>query len=168
MYSCYIKYLKSKGVAPKEFNAKKPFVKKIAIDKYDYYSPDDVKKFTLGTLEEILGVERVMKIDISSNKNEQKETKYELKIDDNMASYLDCIFKKDAFSGGNREREILHYIISFYQDVQSIADSFRNPSAHTSMMKYHRAEVCGNHIIKVKKLLKHFVDKIDMEFINQL
>ena len=78
-----------------------------------------------------------------------------------MATYLDHLFKKEAFSEQNRKREILHYIISLYQEVQSIADSLRNPSAHTNSMKYHRAEVCGNYIIKVKKLLKNFIDKIE-------
>lgn len=161
LYSGYVEYLKKKKIDPKTFNPKRTFVKKVSASEYDYYSSGDVKKFTLGNLEDTLGIERFMQSMIADDVGIAKSNKYELKIDETMSSYLDCLFKSDAFSSENRKREIQHYIISLCQEVQSIADSFRNPSAHTNIMKYHRAEVCGNYIIKVKKLLKNFIDKIE-------
>ena len=35
-------------------------------------------------------------------------------------------------------------------------------------MKCEKAEVCGNYIIKVKKILKHFIEKIDADKLNKL
>ena len=160
LYTGYIEYLKSERINPKIFNPKRSFIKKVSATEYDYYSSGDVKKFTLGNLEDTLGIERFMQPTVADDMGIVKSNKYELKIDETMSSYLDCLFKLDAFSSENRNREIQHYIISLYQEVQSIADSFRNPSAHTNIMKYHRAEVCGNYIIKVKKLLRNFIDKI--------
>ena len=168
LYSGYVRFLKAEGIDPKVFGANRPFIKKISAEEYDYCSPDDTKKFTLGSLEKTLGVERKEKTSTSIGRGELQETKRELRVDKAMASYLDRIIKKDAFSEEKRDREILHYIISLYQEVRSISESLRNPSAHTNMMKYHRAEVCGNHIIKVKKLLMHFIDKIDMAEFNKL
>ena len=161
LYSGYVEYLKKEKIDPKTFNPKRTFVKKVSASEYDYYSSGDVKKFTLGNLEDTLGIERFMQPMIVDDVGIAKSNKYELKIDETMSSYLDCLFKSDAFSSENRKREIQHYIISLCQEVQSIADSFRNPSAHTNIMKYHRAEVCGNYIIKVKKLLRNFIDKIE-------
>lgn len=163
LYSGYVEYLKKEKIDPKIFNPKRSFIKKVTATEYDYYSSDDVKKFTLGNLEDTLGIERFMQPMIADDMGIVKSNKYELKIDETMASYLDRLFKLDAFSSENRNREIQHYIISLCQEVKSIADSFRNPSAHTNIMKYHRAEVCGNYIIKVKKLLRNFIDKIDVD-----
>ena len=59
-----------------------------------------------------------------------------------------------------REREITDYIISLTQEVKSIADSLRNPAAHDQSMKIQKAEGCGNHIIKVQKILIKFLGKL--------
>ena len=168
LYSGYVRFLKAEAVDPKSFGCKRPFIKKLSASEYDYYSPNDVKKFTLGSLEEILGVERLLQPSFSNGENTNPKNNYDLKIDDAMATYLDRLFKKEAFSEQNRKREISHYIISLHQEIQSIVASLRNPSAHTNIMKYHRAEACGNHIIKVKKLLMNFIDKINISEFNNL
>ena len=81
-------------------------------------------------------------------------------VDQTMIDYLNSIFKEDAFVEAKREREITDYIISLTQEVKSIADSLRNPAAHDQSMKIQKAEVCGNYIIKVQKLLIEFLNKI--------
>jgi len=81
-------------------------------------------------------------------------------IDQTMLDYLNSIFKKDAFGEAKREREITDYIICLAQEVKSIADSLRNPAAHDQAMKIYKAEVCGNYIIKVQKLLFGFLSKL--------
>ena len=77
------------------------------------------------------------------------------------------LFKKDAFSLSNRPTAIVDYIISIAQEVKTISDSLRNPAAHSSSMKCNRAELCGNYILKVQKLLIHFLDKICPEEIHK-
>ena len=77
-----------------------------------------------------------------------------------MLDYLNSIFKEDAFGEAKREREITDYIISLTQEVKAISDSLRNPAAHSETMKCQKAEVCGNYIIKVQRLLIDFLEKI--------
>ena len=77
-----------------------------------------------------------------------------------MLAYLDSLFSTEAFGEAKREREITNYIVNLSQELKSIADSLRNPAAHIESMKCHKAELCGNYIIKVQKLLIEFLEKI--------
>lgn len=84
-------------------------------------------------------------------------------IDRPMYEYLDSIFNSDSFASSNRQTAIVDYIVSLSQEVKTISDSLRNPAAHTSPMKCGRAEVCGNYIIKVQRLLFEFLAKLKQE-----
>ena len=70
------------------------------------------------------------------------------------------ICQDDAFGDIDEERAITDYLVYFTQEIGAIADSLRNPAAHANIMTYKKAEVCGNYIIKVKKILKHFLEKL--------
>jgi hypothetical protein len=87
-------------------------------------------------------------------------------IDASMLEYLKLIFKEEAFGDVNRDRAIVDYIVTFASEIKSIADAQRNPAAHSNVMSYYKAEMCANTLIKEKKLLCKFIEKIDFEKIK--
>ena len=88
--------------------------------------------------------------------------------DKTMIDYIRFICKEEAFGTIEEERAITDYIVYFTQEIGSIADSLRNPAAHANIIKCEKAEVCGNYIIKVKKILMHFLEKIDVSKLKEL
>ena len=98
----------------------------------------------------------------------RRQTKAKNKIDKTMIEYMRFVCKEKAFGDIEEERAITDYLVYFTQEIGSIADSLRNPAAHSNIMKCEKAEVCGNYIIKVKKILKHCIEKIDVDIINKL
>ena len=152
LYFGYIEFLKKKEVSPNTFPQKRSHIKRIGQTELAYRDPSDLTEFTLGNLHLTVGLER--KPQFAENDT------FKYVIDQQMTDYLNSIFKEDTFGEAMREREITDYIISLTQEVKSIADSLRNPAAHDQAMKIHKAEVCGNYIIKVQRLLIDFLEKI--------
>ena len=151
-YSGYLEFLKKQDVSPNTFSQKRSFIKRVNSTELAYRDSSDLTEFTLGNLHLTVGLERRPQF------SENDTFKYT--IDQTMLDYLNSIFKEDAFGEAKREREITDYIISLTQEVTSIADSLRNPAAHSETMKCQKAEVCGNYIIKVQRLLIDFLEKI--------
>ena len=152
LYSGYIEFLTKQDVSPNTFPQKRSFIKRISSTELAYRDSSDLTEFTLGNLHLTVGLERKAQF------AENDTSKY--MIDRQMFDYLNSIFKEDAFGEAKREREITDYIISLTQEVKAISDSLRNPAAHDRAMKIHKAEVCGNYIIKVQKLLFGFLSKL--------
>ena len=125
----------------------------------EYKDASDLSEFTLGSLNLTIGYDRASG-DAKGSCNKTDGLKGQ--IDRTIHDYLKSIFKSEMFASSNLECEITDYMISVYQEVKSIADSLRNPAAHSEIMKCKRAEVCGNYLIKVKKLLIHFLEKINI------
>ena len=142
LYSGYIKYLKENNISPNSFVDKRTFLKKISATEYAY--DEKISNFTLGAIYQTIG---------GGKKSGEK-------LDNSMVDYLDLIFKNDAFEGTDRRFEITNYILSFADKVHTIAEQYRNAAAHSEVIKCKRAETCGDHIIKVQKLLCKFVEKI--------
>lgn len=159
LYTNYVKYLKENDVRAADFTRKRTFIKKVGAGKYEYKNENDLSEFTLGALNLTLGYDRAAGEEGCTT---AKAEGAKGQIDKTMFEYLNALFKKDAFARSNRECEITDYIISIYQEVKTIADSLRNPAAHSEIMKCKRAEACGNYIIKVKKLLIRFLEKINI------
>ena len=154
LYSEYIEFLKKQNISPNQFSQKRSFIKRVGSTEFAYRDPSDLSEFTLGNLHLTVGLEHIPQV------AENDTFKHMYMVDQQMLDYLNSIFKEDAFGEGMREREITDYIISLTQEVKSIADSLRNPAAHDQAMKIHKAEVCGNYIIKVQKLLFGFLSKL--------
>jgi tetratricopeptide (TPR) repeat protein len=152
LYSGYIEFLKKKEVSPNTFPQKRSFIKRINSTELAYRDSSDLTEFTLGNLHLTVGLER--KPQFAENDT------FKYTVDQTMLDYLNSIFKEDAFGEAKREREITDYIISLTQEVTSIADSLRNPAAHSETMKCQKAEACGNYIIKVQRLLIDFLEKV--------
>ena len=56
-------------------------------------------------------------------------------------------------------RELITYL-------DMVADT-RNPSAHSAIMDWLKAEACGDILLKVKKLIYHLLDRIDPDAISE-
>lgn len=76
-----------------------------------------------------------------------------------MADYADLIFSEDAFNNINRRKEIVNYLVDLASDVFIIKKQ-RNPAAHGQTMSCLHAEVCGDYLVKVKKLICNFLEKV--------
>ena len=153
LYTEYIEFLKKQNIAPNTFLQKRSFLKRTSATELSFKDSSDLTEFTLGNLHLTVGLER--KPHLAENDT------FKYAVDQTMLDYLNSIFKEDAFGEAKREREITDYIISLTQEVKSIADSLRNPAAHDQSMKIQKAEVCGNYIIKVQKILIAFLEKLE-------
>lgn len=151
LYTGYLSYLQKAGVSPDVFPSGRSFLKRVGAVSFAYKSPSELSEFTLGCLLLTLGVERLAEPD--------EQTHATHTLDRAMLAYLDTLFSEDAF-GTQRAREIYGYILSLAQEVKTIADSLRNPAAHNAPMKCAKAEACGNYLIKTRRLLAGFLEKI--------
>jgi hypothetical protein len=171
LYTRYVQYLIDQNIDPNSFPKNRGFLKRLSGQECVYRKPKDVSKFTLGDIKHIVGLDKEMLI-IESHVNGDGEitspVKAKNKIDKTMIEYMQYICKDDAFGDIEEDRAINDYLVYFTQEIGSIAESLRNPAAHANIMKCEKAEVCGNYIIKVKKILKHFLEKIDMSKFNNL
>jgi hypothetical protein len=129
-----------------------------------------VSNFTLGSIKYVVGLDKEMMFEerLFNGDEKQGHAKSKNKVDKTVIDYMKYICKDNAFGDIQEERAITDYLIYFTQEIGAIADSLRNPAAHANTMKCEKAEVCGNYIIKVKKILKHFIEKIDMSKFNNL
>ena len=80
-----------------------------------------------------------------------------------IADYANLIFSDEAFSEVNRERDIVNYLIDLANEVHVVKKQ-RNPAAHGTTMSCEHAEVCGDYLIKVRKLIYGFLSKIKKKY----
>ena len=85
-------------------------------------------------------------------------------IDKMMLEYLKTIFDLNVFgamnAGSDIDRAITYYIVDLATEIKSIADAFRNPAAHSNVMSCAKAEACANALIKAKKIICKFLEKL--------
>ena len=167
LYTGYVKYLIDQNINPNSFPKKRGFLKQVSAHECTYNKAEDVSKFTLGNLKYIVGLDKEISVEAPGYGSEKNRRQAKNKIDKTMIEYISYISKEESF-GYLEERAISEYIIYLTQEVGSIADSLRNPASHSEIMKCARAEVCGNYVIKVKKILMHFLEKIDIDKFNEL
>ena len=154
LYSNYILWLQNRGITPNEFletnnlssqNVKRSILKRVNSTEFAYEDASKTDKFTLGSVHLTVG-----------------KDKGQATIDKTMLDYLDYIFGTHTFDENMRTEEINKYIVSLVDDLWTISELYRNPAAHSRKMDCKKAEACGDYIIKVKKLLIHFLEKIDI------
>jgi len=144
LYTNYINFLKIKGINPNSFVGKRTFLKKRSANDFAYENPLDTDNCTLGSIDITIGSGR----------------KFGSVVDESMVDYLDEIFKYDAFSSVNRRQEICEYIGTLSNAVFTIKEDYRNHAVHSKKMKCEKAQACGDQIIKVRRLLIDFLEKI--------
>ena len=144
----YIQYLKHKGVSPSSFSRRMCIVETRIEGSRSVSNYTDSEKtflFSLGSLPYILGTRPV--------KDSQSH------VDRQILEYLDFLFSAEAFDSSKRREEIQKYIIRFADDIYTIK-SYRNPAAHANVMSCKEAEICGDYLIKVRKLICDLISKI--------
>lgn len=83
-----------------------------------------------------------------------------------MTDYDQRAVFQGGFNGDNSEKEIVNYLIDLATDVYVIMRA-RNPGAHADIMPMYKAEACNDYLIKVRKLLCHFLEKIKPEYATE-
>jgi hypothetical protein len=170
LYTGYVNFLEKNNVSVAEFNSERCFIKRSGYYRFSLTDPEDLKNFTLGSLPLLVGLESG-KLDYSSDgSGESRTRKKKVKaapigvnkptIDRTMLEYLKVLFKEDVFEDFDRDNAIVTYIVNLTQTVSDIAKSFRNPAAHSAVMSYTKAEACANSLIKAKKIIRRFLEKI--------
>jgi hypothetical protein len=76
------------------------------------------------------------------------------------------LFAEDAFSEGNRKKEIVNYLIDIASDAKTIKD-YRNPGAHDKTMSIDEAAVTADYLVKIHKVLKQFMEKINPKYLEK-
>ena len=176
-FTGYIAYLKKKGVSASVFDEKQCFLN---VEKENgeeiarsYRQENEVKYFSLGSLyyiidskfeDRIIGSEyRISGRSVAYRKGyrfrDGVRIEGERTISKYMAKYADQLFSKEAFTPENRQKEIVNYLVDLASDVKTIMD-YRNPAAHGTTMTIKHAEVCGDYLIKVRKLICNFLGKV--------
>lgn len=158
VYTGYIHYLVENNVSACEFPLNRTFIKSDGKGNLAYRKANDMSYFTLGSIDKVIGLSKNIKPRGYLDIDEQAYT-----IDKTFKEYLIALFTDDALGTINKERAIVDYIIDFSREIKCLTDSIRNPAAHGNVMSCAKAEECGNHLIKVKKLLLKFIEKIKPE-----
>ena len=184
LYTGYINYLIEHKIPASDFKYERFFIVKDGAYTYKYRNPNDTRKFTLGTLGDIIGLhEEVQSTEISSQTTEDTEKSYKRfetsssekgetiirrTIDAPLLAYAKELFSSSAFSKDNQDQAITDYLISLKRFAEQIKDTFRNPAAHSDAMSWKKSEACANHLIKKNKVLRDFIEKLDPEYIKKL
>lgn len=140
----YINYLKKNKIPAERKQENEITYTRDGIIRYHnlkYYRVRE--KFTLGKIGYILGI--------------AKGTEY-TSVDQDFVKYFNCIRKKQF-----KNKEINKFLLDFCKDCNDICDAYRNKAAHSNVIMYNTAANCGEDLIKVKKLMRDFIEKIDVE-----
>ena len=187
----YLRYLHDRGVSASAFDAQSCFLK---VDRdesglelsREYRKETETACFTLGSFSYVIESRfEVMEKEMSMAEREdskrsvayRRKTEYvksedgeqkvrkkgERTISRYIADYADLLFAKDAFSKGNRQRDIVNYLIDLAHEVYMVKQH-RNSAAHGGTMSCSEAEVCGDYLIKVRRLIYGFLSKIKPEY----
>lgn len=165
----YLAFLKRKGASPTEFSENQCFINVTQDGEEEIYSfvnNDETYRFSLGSLWYIIEVKTELPTDIESvgrSPSYRKKGRGITTISKYAIEFANELFKEDAFSENNREKEIVNYLIDLATDVKDIK-KIRNPAAHSDTMTCAQAEVCGDYLIKVRKLICNILSKIKDEY----
>ncbi len=164
-YTGFLQYLKRKKISVNEF-VNPNEVRQISIVEtyyknkkrtnvgYRYFNEknENVNPFSLGSLKYIITFDPF-----------SKNAYFNSEINKHVLSYIKEIFKEDIFEFANYDIDVKNYLLDLANDTKTIMDR-RNPSAHGAFMSIDEAEVCANYLMKVKKVIYHFVSKIKDEY----
>lgn len=164
----YLTFLKKKGASPTESSENQCFINVTQDGEEEIYSfakNDETYRFSLGSLWYIIEVKTELPTDIESvgrSTSYRKQGRGITTISKYVIEFANELFRDDAFSENNREKEIVNYLIDLATDVKDIK-KIRNPAAHSDTMTCAHAEVCGDYLIKVRKLICNILSKIKDE-----
>ena len=146
-FSDLICYIEDNHVKPSDFSSNQCFIK-YKNGEHSFANANHTHLFSLGALPFIVEAFKFKKNDISK-----------IFMNENIMNYFESIFNSSFGSGGNKKLEIQNYLVNLSQDVYTIKN-YRNPAAHASIMNYKDAEICGDYLIKVRKLIFDFLSRL--------
>ena len=190
-FKVYIEYLKKKKIPVSAFDSKSCILKVERDDNgveisREYRNENEINNFSLGAFYYIID-SRFDTIDFNNEdeaensalsersvsyrkryryigEGEQKiRIRGERTLNKHIVDYADYIFSNEAFNDINREKEIVNYLIDLSTDVHVIKQQ-RNPAAHGETMTCKHAEICGDYLIKTRKVIFNFLDKLKGRF----
>lgn len=144
----YYDYLVDNGIEASELSAKHPFVEYDKFSRKTVYKLKDKVEFTMGSIKWV--------IELQNGPNGLKTI---------SATFLDYACRLFGVDKGNRmkKNQIESYFIRLANQMNQFTFNIRNPAAHSDIMPIWQAEICGNEIIKVRKVLKDFMDHLKSE-----
>ena len=165
----FVKFLEDNNVNPSLYR-RYPFL----VDRETGKFHADTDSFTLGSFCNLIAGDKLLRqmerqqpmIKDAIRKGEIKYVSFDKKItssvDKNVIAYVENILFKDTMKGATE-----NYLLGLAQEVSFVSDIYRNPAMHKKKMGLAVAESCGDCLIKVKKIIYHFVEHIDFEKIKQ-
>jgi len=144
----YVKYLVDNEIPPERHTN----VNGMAVKTRDgrAFYPEESSGFTLGS------VPRVIIHNYSSDHTETGNKKKS--ISDDFLDYCQNVLFKGSFKD---QKELTEYLRDFVNGVEDII-LIRNPSTHDEVMDIIRVEACGDLLLKVKKMIYHLLEKINL------
>ena len=180
----YVAYLKKQNVSASIFDSQACFLKVMRDENglelsREYRDEEETNCFSLGAFYYIIDSKFEVKdsLQMEDIQRDERSVAYrktfqyektetgrikrsgERTISKYMAEYADEFFAENAFSVANRKKEIVNYLVDLATDVFVIKKQ-RNPAAHGDTMSCAHAEVCGDYLIKVRKLICNFLGKV--------
>lgn len=139
-YLChdYLEYLVDHNVSPSAFPTAYPLIEYDKQSKTYCFQDKNSVVFTLDSIKHLI---------VDARKRE---------VYPEFLAYAYEIMEKSI---GSRY-ELKDYLMRLSQKMTQFTFDIRNPAAHSSIMPMWQAEICGNEIILVKKILKDFMSKI--------
>lgn len=141
----YYDYLIDNGVPASALPSKHPFVEYDKFSRQTVYKHKDKVEFTMGSIRWV--------IDLQNGPGGLKT------ISTHFLNYACDLFGADKRNRVMRNK-IEAYFVRLANQMNQFTFNIRNPAAHSDIMPIWQAEICGNEIIKVRKVLKDFMDQL--------
>lgn len=141
----YYDYLINNGIEPTKLSPKHPFVEYDKFSQKIVYKHKDKIEFTMGSIKWV--------IDLQNGINGLKT------ISPYFLDYACLIFGTEDNNYMMRN-QVENYFVRLATQMNQLTFNIRNPAAHSDIMPIWQAEICGNEIIKVRKVLKDFMDHL--------
>lgn len=142
----YYDYLINNGITASVLPSNHPFVEYDKFSRQIIYKHKDKIEFTMGSIRWVINLQ---------NGPGGLKT-----ISTHFLNYACALFGADKNNRVNRNK-IESYFIRLANQMNQFTFNIRNPAAHSDIMPIWQAEICGNEIIKVRKVLKDFMDQVN-------
>ena len=143
--SGYYDYLINNGINVTELPSEHPFIRYDRYARKVAYKDREKIEFTLGAIKYV--------IDLKNGPNGLKI------INKHFIDYACGLFGVDKANRSMRNK-VESYFVKLANQMNQFTFNVRNPAAHSDIMPIWQAEICGNEIIKVRKVLKEFMEHI--------
>ena len=139
-------YLISNNIEAALLPEKHPFIEYDRFTRQKVYKHKDKIEFTMGAIRWV--------VDLQNGPGGMKT------INRYYLDYACVLFGVDKQNRAMRN-QIETYFVRLANQMNQFTFNIRNPAAHSDVMPIWQAEICGNEIIKVRKVLKDFMEHIN-------